>query len=173
MSREDIKNAIRDIPDYPEEGIIFKDITTMISDARLLKESVDLIAGEFTDREIDLVVCVEARGFIFGAAIAYKLGAGLVPVRKEGKLPHKTRKVSYSLEYGSATVEIHEDAVKSGNRVLIVDDLLATGGTLAATVDLVKQHGGDIVAVAVLIELDFLNGREKLKGTPVFTLIHY
>ena len=172
MSREDIKNSIRDIPDFPEEGIIFKDITTMISDGRLFKESVDLIADEFADRKVDLVVCVEARGFIFGAAIAYRLGAGLVPVRKEGKLPYKTRKVSYALEYGSATVEIHDDAVKPGSRVLIVDDLLATGGTLAATVDLVKQHGGDIVAVAVLIELDFLNGRERLKSTPVFSLIH-
>lgn len=172
MSKEDIKNAIRDIPDFPEKGIIFKDITTMISDGRLFKESVDLIADEFADRKVDLVVCVEARGFIFGAAIAYRLGAGLVPVRKEGKLPYKTRKVSYALEYGSATVEIHDDAVKPGIRVLIVDDLLATGGTLAATVDLVKQHGGDIVAVAVLIELDFLNGRERLKEIPIFSLLH-
>ncbi len=172
MSKEDIKNAIRDIPDFPEKGIIFKDITTMISDGRLFKESVDLIADEFADRKVDLVVCVEARGFIFGAAIAYRLGAGLVPVRKEGKRPYKTRKVSYALQYGSATVEIHDDAVKPGIRVLIVDDLLATGGTLAATVDLVKQHGGDIVAVAVLIELDFLNGRERLKEIPIFSLLH-
>jgi len=131
------------------------------------------MADEFSDREIDLVVCVEARGFIFGAPLAYKLGAGLIPVRKEGKLPYKTKKFSYALEYGNATVEIHEDAIKPGSRVLIVDDLLATGGTLGASVELVRQHGGDIVAVAALIELDFLNGREKLKGTPVFSLIHY
>ena len=112
-------------------------------------------------------------GFIFGGALAYKLGAGLIPVRKEGKLPHKTRKASYALEYGTATVEIHEDAIPPGARVLIVDDLLATGGTLAATVELVKQHRGEIVGVTVLIELDFLNGRDKLKDTPVFSLIHY
>jgi len=173
VSIEELSRSIRDIPDFPEEGIVFKDITTLISDPSLFQESIDLMTDEFADRDIDLVVCVEARGFIFGAAMAYKLGAGLVPVRKEGKLPYKTRKVSYALEYGNATVEIHEDAVKPGSRVLIVDDLLATGGTLGAAVNLVNQHGGDIVAVAVLIELDFLNGREKLKGTPVFSLLHY
>ncbi|MDP8213996.1 MAG: adenine phosphoribosyltransferase [Candidatus Euphemobacter frigidus] len=173
MSREDLKKAIRDIPDFPEEGIIFKDITTLISNPLLFKEAIDLLVEEFTEQEIDQVVCVEARGFIFGAVLAYKLGAGLVPVRKEGKLPHKTRKASYALEYGTATVEIHEDAIQPGTRVLIVDDLLATGGTLAATVELVKQNGGEIVGVAVLIELDFLNGRDKLKDTPVFSLIHY
>jgi len=160
-------------PNFPEEGIIFKDITTLISNPLLFKEAIDLLVEEFTEQEIDQVVCVEARGFIFGAVLAYKLGAGLVPVRKEGKLPHKTRKASYALEYGTATVEIHEDAIQPGTRVLIVDDLLATGGTLAATVELVKQNGGEIVGVAVLIELDFLNGRDKLKDTPVFSLIHY
>ncbi|MFH1038500.1 MAG: adenine phosphoribosyltransferase [PVC group bacterium] len=173
MSKEDLRNAIRDIPDFPEKGVIFKDITTLLKEGRLFRESVDLMADGFAGKGIDLVVCVEARGFIFGSALAYKLGAGVVPVRKEGKLPHKTRKVSYSLEYGSATVEIHEDAVAPGSRVLIVDDLLATGGTLAAAVDLVRQHGGIIEAVAVLIELDFLNGREKLKDVPVWSLIHY
>lgn len=173
MSIEELARSIRDIPDFPKEGIVFKDITTLISDSRLFKEAIDLMADEFADQDIDLVVCVEARGFIFGAVLAYKLGAGLVLVRKEGKLPYKTNKVSYALEYGNATVEIHEDAVQPGSRVLIVDDLLATGGTLAATVDLMKQHGGNIVGVAVLAELDFLNGREKLKGTPVFALIHY
>jgi len=173
MSIEELSQSIRDIPDFPEKGIVFKDITTLISDPRLFKESIDLMADEFTDRKVDLVVGVEARGFIFGSVLAYKLGAGLVLVRKEGKLPYKTKKVSYALEYGNATVEIHEDAVKPGSRVLIVDDLLATGGTLGASVDLVRQHGGDIVAVAVLIELDFLNGRDKLKDTPVFSLIHY
>ncbi|MEA1926996.1 MAG: adenine phosphoribosyltransferase [Candidatus Auribacterota bacterium] len=170
---EELSKSIRDIPDFPEEGVVFKDITTLISDPRLFRESVDLLANEFADKNIDLVVGVEARGFIFGAAMAYKLGAGLVPVRKEGKLPYKTKKVSYSLEYGTATIEIHDDAIKPGRRVLIVDDLLATGGTLSASVDLVKQHGGEIVAVAVLIELDFLKGRERLKGTPIFSLIHY
>jgi adenine phosphoribosyltransferase len=173
VSIEELARSVRDIPDFPEEGVVFKDITTLVIDPRLFKEAIDRMAAEFSDREIDLVACVEARGFIFGSALAYKLGAGLVPVRKEGKLPYKTKKVSYSLEYGNATVEIHEDAIKPGSRVLIVDDLLATGGTLGATVDLVNQHGGDIVAVAVLIELDFLNGREKLKDTPIFSLIHY
>jgi adenine phosphoribosyltransferase len=173
MSRSDLIKAIRDIPDFPVPGVIFKDITTLIKDGRLFKESVDLLAEEFAGREIDLVVCVEARGFIFGSALAYKLGAGVIPVRKEGKLPHLTRKVAYSLEYGTATVEIHEDSVAKGSRVLIVDDLLATGGTLAATVDLVRGLGGRVEAVAVLIELDFLNGREKLKDVPLFSLIHY
>jgi len=119
------------------------------------------------------VVGVDARGFIFSSVLAYILDAGLILVRKEGKLPYKTKKVSYDLEYGTATVEVHEDAVRPGSRILIVDDLLATGGTLGAAVDLVKQQGGDIVAVAVLIELDFLKGREKLKGIPIFSLIHY
>lgn len=173
MSKSELINAIRDIPDFPAPGVIFKDITTLIKDGRLFRETVDLMAQEFADRKIDLVVCIEARGFIFGSALAYVLGAGVILVRKEGKLPHRTRKMSYSLEYGSATVEIHEDAVSPGSRVLIVDDLLATGGTLAATVDLVRGLGGKIEAAAVLIELDFLQGREKLKDVPIFSLIHY
>ncbi len=173
MSRSDLSAAIRDIPDFPVPGVIFKDITTLIKDPRLFRESVDLMADEFSGRKIDLVVSVEARGFIFGAALAYRLGAGVIPVRKEGKLPHRTRKIGYSLEYGKATVEIHEDAIPPGSRVLIVDDLLATGGTLAATVDLVRGLGGKVEAVAVLIELDFLKGREKLTDVPLFSLLHY
>ncbi len=173
MSIEELSRSIRDIPDFPEEGVVFKDITTLINDPRLFKEAIDLMAGEFINSNIDLVVGVDARGFIFSSVLAYILDAGLILVRKEGKLPYKTKKVSYDLEYGTATVEVHEDAVRPGSRILIVDDLLATGGTLGAAVDLVKQQGGDIVAVAVLIELDFLNGREKLKGTPIFSLIHY
>ncbi len=173
MSIEELSRSIRDVPDFPEEGVVFKDITTLISNPQLFKEAIDLMAGEFINSNIDLVVGVDARGFIFSSVLAYILDAGLILVRKEGKLPSKTKKVSYDLEYGNATVEVHEDAVKPGSRVLIVDDLLATGGTLGATVDLVKQQGGDIVAVAVLIELDFLKGREKLKGTQIFSLIHY
>ncbi len=173
MSKADLSAAIRDIPDFPVPGVVFKDITTLIKDPRLFKESVDLLAAEFSGREIDLVVSVEARGFIYGAALAYRLGAGVIPVRKEGKLPSRTRKVGYSLEYGTATVEIHEDAIPPGSRVLIVDDLLATGGTLAATVDLVRGLGGEVEAIAVLIELDFLKGREKLKDVPIFSLLHY
>ncbi len=173
MSIADLTKAIRDIPDFPAPGVIFKDITTLLKEGKLFREAVDLMAGEFIGKKIDLVVCVEARGFIFGSALAYKLGAGVVPVRKEGKLPHRTRKIGYALEYGTATVEIHEDAIAKGRRVLIVDDLLATGGTLAAAVDLVRGLGGQVEAVAVLIELDFLQGREKLKDVPIFSLIHY
>lgn len=173
MSIEEMSQAIRDIPDFPEKGVVFKDITTLIKKPDLFRESIDRMVEQFIGQDIDLVVCVEARGFIFGSALAYKLGAGLVPVRKEGKLPSKTNKVSYALEYGEATVEVHEDAVPSGSRVLIVDDLLATGGTLAATVNLMEKHGAEIVGVVVLIELDFLNGREKLKRTPLFSIIHY
>ena len=173
MSKSDLIKAIRDIPDFPGPGVIFKDITTLIKDGRLFKESVDLLAAEYTGRQIDLVACVEARGFIFGSALAYQLEAGVIPIRKEGKLPHRTRKVGYSLEYGEATVEIHEDAVSPGSRVLIADDLLATGGSLAASVELVRGLGGKVEAVAVLIELDFLKGREKLKDVEIFSLIHY
>lgn len=173
MTVDDLKNSIRDIPDFPEKGIIFKDITPLLNDPVLFRESIDILAGEFADSDIQSVVCVEARGFIFGAALAYKLGAALVPVRKEGKLPHRTKKVSYSLEYGTATVEIHEDAVNPGTRVLIIDDLLATGGTLAAAAELVEHSGGEIVAIAVLIELEFLKGREKLGDKNVFSLIRF
>ena len=173
LTVEDLKKAIRDIPDFPEEGVIFKDITPLLNDAELYSRTIDLMTEPFADKNIDTVVCVEARGFIFGAAIADRLGAALVPVRKEGKLPHKTRKVSYSLEYGEAAMEIHEDAIRPGTRVLIVDDLLATGGTLAAAAELIREHGGEIVGVEVLIELDFLEGREKLKGLPLISFLHY
>lgn len=173
MSLQDLKDAIRDIPDFPRQGVLFKDITPLINDRELFRETVDTLARPFADRGVELVVCIEARGFIFGAALAYKLGAGLAPVRKAGKLPHRTKKVSFELEYGSAAVEIHEDAIRPGTRVLIVDDLLATGGTLAAAVELVEHYRGEIVGVVVLIELDFLKGREKLKGYPFFSLIHY
>ena len=173
MSVEELTRAIRDIPDFPQKGVVFKDITPLLNDPALFRKSIDLMTRPFADKNIDSVVCVEARGFIFGAAIAYQLGAALVPVRKEGKLPHRTKKVSYSLEYGQATMEIHEDAVRPGSRVLIVDDLLATGGTLKAAADLVRAHGGEIVAIEVLIELDFLQGRDQLKEIPIFSLIHY
>lgn len=173
MSSEDLKEAIRDIPDFPQKGVIFKDITPLINDRNLFREAVDLMAEPMAEDPPDCIVCIEARGFIFGAALAYKLGTGLVPVRKEGKLPHRTRKVSFELEYGSATVEIHEDAVHPGRRVWIVDDLLATGGTLEAAVKLVRHSGGEVAGISVLIELDFLKGREKLQGYPLYTLIHF
>ncbi|MCX6348618.1 MAG: adenine phosphoribosyltransferase [Candidatus Aureabacteria bacterium] len=173
MSLADLKKAIRDVPDFPKRGIIFKDITPLISDGKLFKEAIDLLAKPFTRRPPRKVVCVDARGFIFGAALALKFGAGVVPVRKAGKLPHKTKQASFDLEYGSATVEIHEDAICPGERVLIVDDLLATGGTLKAAIDLVKHSGGEIIGICVVIELDFLKGREKIKGLPIHSLIHF
>jgi len=173
MSKEDLRNSIRDIPDFPQEGVIFKDITPLLRKGGLFREAVDLLAAPYADAPPDLVAAVDARGFIFGAALAYKLGVGLVPIRKEGKLPYRTRKAGYDLEYGSATVEIHEDAVREGERVLLVDDLLATGGTLAAAARLIEENGARLVGIAVLIELDFLHGREKLAGRPLFSLLHY
>ena len=173
MSLADLKKAIRDVPDFPKRGIIFKDITPLISDGKLFKEAIDLLAKPFTRSPPQKVVCIDARGFIFGAALALKFGAGVVPVRKAGKLPHKTKQASFDLEYGSATVEIHEDAICPGERVLIVDDLLATGGTLKAAIDLVKHSGGEIIGISVVIELDFLKGREKIKDLPIHSLIHF
>lgn len=167
----DLKNYIRDIPGFPKEGIIFKDITTLLKEAKAFKRAVDLIVGEYKNKSIDTVVSVEARGFFFGAAVAYKLGVGLVPVRKKGKLPHKTNAVTYDLEYGTDTLEMHQDAIKKGDRILIVDDLLATGGTVKAVTELVENMGGVIAGIAFVIELLPLKGREKLKGYPVTSLI--
>ena len=167
----DLKSSIRDIPGFPKEGVIFKDITTLLKDKNKFKQTVDLFAEKFKDKKIDIILSVEARGFIFGAALAYKLGAGLVPVRKKGKLPFKTHSVTYELEYGKDTLEIHQDAFKKGANVLIVDDLLATGGTCKAVVELVEKMGGKIVGLAFLIELTALKGREKLKGYDIVSLI--
>ena len=173
LKKGDLKNAIRDIPDFPKKGIIFKDITTLLSDKDALKKSIDMLVKKFKKDGIDYVVGVEARGFIFGAAVAYKLGAGFVPVRKKGKLPYKTKSVTYDLEYGTDTLEIHEDALPKGSKVLIIDDLLATGGTIKAVADLVKEQGADIVSLAFIIELRFLKGKNKLKDLPVYSLIKY
>jgi adenine phosphoribosyltransferase len=167
-----LKKQIRDIPDFPKKGIIFKDITPLLKDGAAFKKAVDLMAARFfKDKKIDVVLSVEARGFLFGAAIAYKLGVGIIPVRKKGKLPFRTRSVTYDLEYGKDTLEIHEDAFKKGARVLIVDDLLATGGTTRAVADLVEKLGGRIAGMVFLIELTALKGREKLKGYPLVSLI--
>jgi adenine phosphoribosyltransferase len=166
-----LKKSIRDIPDFPKKGIIFKDITTLLKDKVRFREAVDAIAAEYKEKKVDFVLSIEARGFIFGAAVAYKLGAGLVPVRKKGKLPFKTHSVTYDLEYGKDTLEIHQDAFKKGDRILIVDDLLATGGTTAAVIDLVEKMGGEIAGLAFVIELLPLKGREKLKGYPVLSLV--
>lgn len=170
---DELKNSIRDIPDFPKKGIIFKDITTLLSDGRNFHRMVDLIAHRYVGRHIDQIVGVEARGFVLGSALAYKLGAGITLVRKPGKLPYKTRKVSYALEYGTDSLEIHEDAFKPGDRVLIADDLLATGGTVAAVVKLVEGLGAEIVECAFMTELEFLHGREKLPAGKVFSLLKF
>ena len=168
-----LKKNIRDIPDFPKKGIIFKDITPLLKDPKLFQESVDRISDEFKDKKINTVISIESRGFIFGAAVAYKLGASFVPVRKKGKLPYKTHRVTYDLEYGSDTLEIHQDAVKKGDNVLIVDDLLATGGTAKAVAELTEKLNGKVIGIAFLIELTFLKGIEKIKNYPVFTVIQY
>ena len=168
-----LKETIRNIPDFPKPGILFRDITTLLNDKTAFKYAIDELAKKFKDKKIDKVVAVEARGFIFGAAIAHRLGAGFVPVRKKGKLPWKTNSATYELEYGTDTLQIHNDAIGPKDRTLIVDDLLATGGTAKAVIDLIKQLEGKVVGIAFLIELKDLNGKTKLKGYPVFSLIKY
>lgn len=169
----DLREKVRVIEDFPKEGISFKDITTLISDGEALKEAVDKMAEFFKDKNIDLVVGPEARGFIFGVPVAYALGAGFIPVRKPGKLPGDTVKVEYDLEYGSDVLEIHKDAIKPGSRVAVVDDLLATGGTIAAVTKLVEQVGGEVVGLSFAIELEELKGREKLANYDVMSLLQY
>ena len=171
---EDIKKMIRNIPDFPKEGIIFRDITTAIKDKDTMKKIVDLMADEYKNDKIDYVAGIESRGFIFGMPIAYKLGCGFIPIRKPGKLPAKTISREYSLEYGTDKIEIHKDALKAGDRVLVVDDLLATGGTATAACELVKDTGATLVGVSFVIELEALEGRKKLpKDLKVSTLVKY
>ena len=169
----DLEAAIRNVPDFPQPGIQFKDITPVLGDARLFAGAIGLMAARHADAGIDACVGIDARGFIFAAAAAKQLGTGFVPVRKKGKLPWKTHEESYSLEYGEATVAIHQDALQPGARVLLLDDLLATGGTAAAAVKLLKKIGAEIVEIGFLIELGFLNGREKMNGAPINSLITY
>ncbi len=169
----DLQRAIRNIPDFPRPGIQFKDITPVLADARLFGGCVDLLVASYRPGSVDAVVGIDARGFIFAAAAAIKLHAGFVPVRKKGKLPHQTFEESYDLEYGSNTIAIHVDAFKPGHRVLLVDDLLATGGTAAAAATLVEKAGATILEISFFIELGFLNGREKLNGFPVRSLVVY
>jgi adenine phosphoribosyltransferase len=169
----ELASLVRDVPDFPVEGILFKDITTLIRDADAFREVIDRMTEHYADTDVDLVVAIEARGYILGAPLACALGAGFVPVRKPGKLPAKTISESYTLEYGTNTLEIHEDAIKPGQWVLIIDDLLATGGSARATVNLVERLGGKVAGVAFMIELDFLHGRDKLEGYDVLSLIHY
>ncbi|HPQ70974.1 MAG TPA: adenine phosphoribosyltransferase [bacterium] len=165
--------TIRDVPDFPKPGILFKDITTLIADPKAFKTVIDMLVARYRDMKIDKVLAIESRGFIFGGALAYLLGCGFQIVRKPGKLPWKTRSASYELEYGSDTLEIHEDAVARGERVLLFDDLLATGGTMDAVADMVEDMGGEVVECAFVVELDFLNGREKLGKRDIFSLIHF
>src|SRR3984957_11731679 len=169
----EIERAIRNVPDFPKAGIQFKDITPVLADARLFVGTIDLLTEKFSPGSVDAVVGIDARGFIFAAAAALKLKAGFVPVRKKGKLPHKTHEEDYALEYGSATVAMHIDALKPGARVLLIDDLLATGGTAAAATALIKKLGAQILDVSFLIELKFLNGREKLSGLPIRSIVVY
>jgi adenine phosphoribosyltransferase len=168
-----IKNYIRDIPDWPKKGIMFRDITPLLSDAKAFSRTVSRICRSFAGCKIDYVAAVEARGFIFGAAVALKLGTGFIPIRKKGKLPFKTERITYGLEYGKDTIEVHRDAVKKGSKVLMVDDLLATGGTMAAACKLIERIGGKIVGIAFLVELGDLAGRSKLGKYNIKTIISF
>ncbi len=170
---ESFKKYIRNIPDFPKKGILFRDITTLLNNKKKFHQVIDILAKRYSKKRIDAVVAVEARGFIFGGALAYKLGAAMVPVRKKGKLPHKTYSASYSLEYGEDTLEMHQDAFKPNSRILIVDDLLATGGTISAVCELVERLKGKVVEIVFLIELTDLKGRGKLKDFSVYSLIKY
>ena len=171
LTSSDIERAIRNIPDFPKPGIQFKDITPVLADARLFSGSIDLLTESFQPGSVDAIVGIDARGFIFAAAAAMKLQAGFVPIRKKGKLPYQTHEQEYDLEYGTATVAIHVDALKPGSRVLLIDDLLATGGTAAAAAALVRRLGAQILEISFLIELGFLGGRQKLKDYPVRSLV--
>jgi adenine phosphoribosyltransferase len=168
-----LKSLVRTVPDFPKPGILFYDITTLLKDKTGFAQLIDALAAHYIEERIDLVLGIEARGFIFGPALAYRLNAGFVPVRKPRKLPAPVARVTYDLEYGTDTLEIHMDAIQPGQRVVLVDDLLATGGTMEATVKLVKQLGGEIAGLGFALELDFLKGRDRFAGYDVFSLLHY
>jgi adenine phosphoribosyltransferase len=168
-----LRAGIRDVPDFPKKGIIFKDITPILSDRGLFRASIDLFLERCRGKKIDKIVGIDARGFLFGSTVAYELGVGFVPIRKRGKLPYKTEIAKYSLEYGEAEMEMHIDAMMRGERVVLVDDLLATGGTSAAAAALIAKVGGELLEAQFLIELEFLNGRKKLESTPVISFLKY
>jgi len=170
---QDLKRLIRNVKDYPKKGVVFRDITTLLKDGKALKRAVDLLYHRSKGKKLDLIAAIESRGFILGGALANRMGVGFVPVRKFGKLPADRIEEKYDLEYGTDALEIHKDAVKKGQRVLIVDDLLATGGTLQATCKLVEKLGGKVAGILVLIELSFLKGREKLRGYDLYSLVKY
>jgi adenine phosphoribosyltransferase len=170
---ERLRAAVRDVPDFPKKGIIFKDITPVLSDSGLFRASIDLFLERCRGREVDKIVAIDARGFVFGSAVAYELGVGFVPIRKRGKLPYKTEIAKYSLEYGEAEMEMHTDAVRQGERVVLVDDLLATGGTSGAAAVLIRNAGANLVEAQFFIELEFLRGRNRLEPTPVTSFLKY
>lgn len=169
----DFKSKIRTVEDFPKPGISFKDITTLLKDQEAFHEAIETIARHFEGKGVEVVTGPEARGYILASTLAYRLGAGFVPIRKPGKLPHKTRRISYALEYGEDTLEVHEDAFHPGQKVLVIDDLLATGGTIRASIDLVESLGAEVAGVGFLIELSFLEGRKRLDGYDLFSLIQY
>ena len=173
MQVAELQSLVRAIPDFPKPGILFRDITPLIKNAQAFRAAIDMLAAAFTGQKIDYVVAIEARGYLVGAPLAHSLGAGLIPVRKPGKLPYSTLKADYALEYGTNTLEVHADALGHGERVIIADDLLATGGTASATKTLVERLGGQVIGFAFLIELEDLHGREKLGQTPVTTLMTF
>jgi adenine phosphoribosyltransferase len=173
LNSDQLKKLIREVPDFPKKGILFYDITTLLKDKAGYATLIDVLAERYIGKDVDLILGMEARGFIFGPALAYRLNAGFVPVRKPGKLPAATTRVEYDLEYGSNILEVHEDAIEKGQRVLIVDDLLATGGTAEATAKLATKLGADIAGLAFVVELDFLKGRDKLKPYDVYSVLHY
>ena len=170
---ERLRTAVRDVPDFPKKGIIFKDITPILKDGDLFRASVDVFLEQCRGKKIDKVVGIDARGFLFGSAVAYELGIGFVPLRKKGRLPYKTESAAYTLEYGEAEMELHIDAIERGEKIVLIDDLLATGGTSASAVTLIKKVGGELVAAIFLIELEFLHGRKKLEATPVISFLKY
>ena len=169
----DLKDTIRTVPNWPIEGVMFRDLTTLMQDPAAFRASCDILYDRYKDMKINKIVGIDARGFVFGAVLAYKMNVGFIPVRKKGKLPHKTITKEYTLEYGSAIVEMHEDSIKKGEKVLIVDDLIATGGTIAAAVSLVEKLGGEVVECAFIVELPDLKGREKIKGCKVFAITEF
>src|SRR6202163_987335 len=170
---EQLRAAVRDVPDFPKTGIIFKDITPILKDGALFRASVDIFLHQLRNKRIDKIVGIDARGFLFGSAVAYELGIGFVPLRKKGRLPYKTESAKYSLEYGEAEMEMHIDAIKPGEKIVLIDDLLATGGTSASAAALIAKVGGDLIEAQFLIELEFLHGREKLAPTPIVSFLKY
>jgi adenine phosphoribosyltransferase len=170
---EKLRAAVRDVPDFPKKGIIFKDITPILKDGALFRASIDVFLGQCRGKKIDKIVGIDARGFLFGSAVAYELGIGFVPLRKKGRLPYKTESASYTLEYGEAEMELHIDAITPGEKIILIDDLLATGGTSASAATLIKKVGGELLEAIFLIELEFLHGRKKLASTPVISFLKY